>query len=34
VLVPFLLIRVGTFALIAVGRLAIVALIALFSEHP
>lgn len=34
VLIPFLLILVGTFALIAVGLLAIVALIALFSEHP
>jgi hypothetical protein len=34
VLIPFLLFVVGTFALIAVGLLAIVALIALFSEHP
>ena len=34
VLIPFLLIIAGTFALIAVGLLAIVALVALFSEHP
>lgn len=34
VLIPFLLIVAGTFALIAVGVLAIVALVALFSEHP
>jgi hypothetical protein len=34
VLIPFLLFVVGTFALVAVGLLAIVALIALFSEHP
>jgi hypothetical protein len=34
VLIPFLLILVGTFALVAVGLLAIVALIALFSDRP
>ena len=34
VLIPFLLIVAGTFALIAVGLLAILALVALFSEHP
>src|SRR5215208_2476381 len=34
VLIPFLLIIAGTFALIAVGLLAIVALVALFSEQP
>lgn len=34
VLIPFLLIVAGTFALVAVGILAIVALVALFSEHP
>ena len=34
VLIPFLLIVVGTFTLIAVGILAIVALVALFSERP
>ena len=34
VLIPFLLFVVGTFALVAVGILAIVALVALFSEHP
>lgn len=34
VLIPFLLIVLGTFTLIAVGILAIVALVALFSEHP
>ena len=33
-LVPFALILFGTFALIAVGLLAIVALIALFSDRP
>ena len=33
-LVPILLIVVGTFALVAVGVLAIVALIALFSDRP
>ena len=34
VLIPFLLFVVGTFALLAVGILAIVALIALFSDRP
>ena len=34
VLIPFLLLVVGTFALVAVGILAIVALIALFSDRP
>jgi hypothetical protein len=34
VLVPILVILIGTFALIAVGVLAIVALVALFSERP
>jgi len=33
-LVPLLLIVVGTFALVAVGILAIVALVALFSDRP
>ena len=34
VLIPFLLIVLGTFTLIVVGVLAIVALVALFSERP